>query len=139
MAKNKYDDTPLWHDRKRILGMPISFTRYQFDTERLTVAKGLLTTVVDEILLYRILDIKETRTLGQKIFGVGTIHIFSADKTDSHMDLKNIKNSDAVRRRLSRLVEKVREEKRMVGREMYGTAGYDSMLSSEGDMSDFMN
>ena len=77
MAKNKYDDTPLWHDRKRILGMPISFTRYQFDTERLTVAKGLLTTVVDEILLYRILDIKETRTLGQKIFGVGTIHIFS--------------------------------------------------------------
>ena len=139
MAKNKYDEEPLWHDRKRILGMPISFTRYSFDSERLTVAKGLLTTVVDEILLYRVLDIKMTRTIGQKIFGVGTIHVFSADKTDSHMDLKNIKNCDEVRRRLSRLVEKVREEKRMVGREMYGTAGYDSMLSSEGDMDDYMN
>lgn len=139
MAKNKYDEEPLWHDRKRILGMPISFTRYQFDSERLTVARGLLTTVVDEILLYRVLDIKMTRTIGQKIFGVGTIHVFSADKTDSHMDLKNIKNCDEVRRRLSRLVEKVREEKRMVGREMYGTAGYDSMLSSEGDMGDYLN
>ena len=127
MAKNTYDEKPLWSDRKRILGMPISFTKYSFDTERLTVSKGLLNTTVDELLLYRILDIKMTRSLGQKLFGVGTIHIYSADKTDSHMDLINVAKADQVRRRLSRLVEKVREEKRMVGREMFGTAGFDAM------------
>ena len=131
MAKSKYDDQPLWQDRKRILGMPISFTKYQFDTERLTISRGLLTTTVDEVLLYRILDIKMTRTLGQKFFGVGTIHVYSADKTEAHLDLVNIKNADEVRRRLSRLVEKIREEKRMVGREMFGTAGYDAMTGGD--------
>lgn len=112
----------LWSDRKRILGMPISFTKYELDEERLTIHRGLVTTTVDETLLYRILDIRMSQKLGQKIFGVGTIHMFCADRTDQHLDLENIKNPNEVRRQLSRIVEKARTEKRMVGREMYGTA-----------------
>ena len=43
----------LWSDRKRVLGMPLSFTRFFTDGERLYVKKGLLKTEMDEILLYR--------------------------------------------------------------------------------------
>jgi len=120
-----YDDEQavIWTDKKRILGMPISFTRYTVDRERLTRKAGIITTTVDELLLYRVLDIKMTCSLWQKIFRVGTIHIYSADRTDSHLDLINIKRPDEVRKRISRMVEKIRDEKQLTGREMYGISG----------------
>ena len=126
-------DTVIWTDKKHILGMPISFTRYTIDRERLTIKKGIFTTTIDELLLYRILDLKMTSTLWQKLFGVGTVHIYSADRTDRHLDLKNIKRPDEVRRRLSRLVEEIREEKRLTGRELYGMTGIDGM-GEKGDV-----
>ncbi len=133
MGENERKDSVIWTDKKHILGMPISFTRYTLDRERLTLKKGIFTTTVDELLLYRIMDLKMTCTLWQKLFGVGTVHIYSADRTDSHLDLVNIKRPDEVRRRLSRLVESVREEKRLTGRELYGMAGTDGM-TERGDV-----
>jgi uncharacterized membrane protein YdbT with pleckstrin-like domain len=81
----------IWKDKKRFLGMPLSFTKYSIDDERLYLDKGLFTTTSDEILLYRILDIKVKRTFGQKSFGVGTITLYTADQTDRILELKNIK------------------------------------------------
>ena len=112
----------LWKDRKRILGLPITFTRYEVDDDRLTCYKGLFKTTVDEMLLYRILDIKMIRTLGQKICGVGSILLYSADRTDSSFEIKNIKHPDKVRKFLSKLCEHERTERGIRGREMYGTA-----------------
>ena len=134
MSEKTDGTSVIWTDKKHILGLPISFTRYTLDRERLTIRKGLFTTTVDELLLYRILDLKMTSTIFQKLFGVGTIHIYSADRTDTHLDLVDIKRPDEVRRRLSRLVEAVREEKRLTGRELYGTAGMDGM-GEGGDVS----
>ena len=71
----------LWKDRKRICGLPITFTKYRLEGERLYVTKGLLRTVEDETLLYRVLDISLERTLADKIFGVGTIVLHCADQT----------------------------------------------------------
>jgi hypothetical protein len=63
------------------------------------------------------------RTLGQKLFGVGTLTLFSADKTHNEFFVKNIKSSDATRKLISKLVEQERESKGITGREMYGAAG----------------
>lgn len=113
-------DSILWHDRKRILGMPISFTKYEVDESRLTMRKGFFRTETDELLLYRVLDIKMVRTFGQKIVGVGTLNLYCADQSNRVLDLKNIKKPDAVRKFLSRLVEQQRNEKGVTGREIYG-------------------
>ncbi|MDR0841107.1 MAG: PH domain-containing protein [Christensenellaceae bacterium] len=115
---------PLWKDRKRILGLPISFTRYTVDSERLTCHRGLLKTETDELLLYRILDIKCVRTLGQKLCGVGTVTLYSADKTSATLHLTNIKNAEKVRAFISRMVEYERASKGLVGREIYGASGF---------------
>ncbi len=117
------EDPILWHDRKRILGMPISFTRYSVDQSRLYRKAGLFTTTTDELMLYRILDIKLTQTLGQKILGVGTVTLYTADQSNHQQDLINIKKPDAVRKFLSKLIEHERMEKHITGREMYGSAG----------------
>jgi len=113
----------LWKDRKRYLGLPISFTRYIVTEDRFITKIGLFTTETNEILLYRILDLKLRRTLGQKIFGVGTITLYSADSTSGEYEVKDIKHSDQVRRFIGDLVEKRRAEKQIAGREIYGVAG----------------
>ena len=119
------DEAILWKDRKRILGMPISFTVYSIDNNRLYVKKGLFNSIMDELLLYRILDIKLSRSLFQKIFRVGTITLSTADKTNPILEIKNVKNSDKIRRLISNIVERERNEKRIMGKEMFGAAGID--------------
>ena len=64
------------------------------------------------------MDVQLDRTLGQKIFGVGTIHVKSGDKILKDFDIKSIKNSREIKEMLSELVEKNRVEKRVVNREM---------------------
>lgn len=118
----------IWSDRKRTLfGLPLSFTKYTLTEERLFIQTGLFTTVEDEVRLYRILDVKLTRTLGQKIFGVGSIHVCSADKSMVDFEITSVKNSADVKEKLSELVEKNRVEKRVMNREaMFGQeVGYD--------------
>ena len=87
------NDVLLWKDKKRYLGLPISFTTYSFDNNRLYIRKGLINTTEDEILLYRILDVTIRRTLGQKIFGVGSIILNTADQTSPVIEIKNIKKT----------------------------------------------
>lgn len=82
----------IWSDRKRTLfGLPLSFTKYTLTEDRLFVQTGFFTTVEDEVRLYRILDVKLTRTLGQKIFGVGTIQVCSADKSMADFEIVSVK------------------------------------------------
>jgi hypothetical protein len=115
-------DEILWRDRKRYLGLPISFTVYSFDRNRFYLKKGLFNTTEDEMLLYRILDVKLSRKFWQKIFGVGSIMLVTADKSDNNIEIKNIKKPDRTRKALSSIVEKERDEKRILGKEMFGTA-----------------
>lgn len=133
-TQNKIDDLLvkdeiLWHDRKRILGMPISFTKYSLDDNRIYVKRGLFNSVMDELLLYRVLDVKLSRNLFQKIFRVGTINLSTADKSNPNLEIKNIKNSDKIRTLISNIVERERDEKRVMGKEMFGASGMDMIIN----------
>lgn len=111
----------LWKDRKRtIFGLPLSFTKYSLDEERLFIESGFLNSKEDEVRLYRITDISLTRTLGQKLFGLGSIKCCSADKTLGDFIIKNIKNPKEVKEQISELVEKQRDAKRVSSREFLG-------------------
>jgi len=117
------DEEILWKDRKRYLGLPISFTVYSLDNNRLYVKRGFFNSVMDELLLYRVLDVKLSRTFGQKIFGVGTIRLMTADQSNPNLEIKNIKKSDRIRKLISNIVERERNEKRIMGKEMFGASG----------------
>ncbi len=114
-----------WKQRKRIwCGLPWTFTVYSMSEDRLFIDKGFFTKSQDEIRLYRILDVSLKRTLGQRIFGMGTIHICSSDKTMKDFDIINIKNSQEIKEMISECVEAQREKKRVVSRE-YMTDDHD--------------
>ncbi len=115
----------LWTDKKRILGMPISFTRYSLVTNgyewtKIFVKTGVLSTTIEEINLYRIYDIKITQSLGQKMFGVGTITLYSNDVTSPLTELINIKNPYKVRNLLAERIERARDEKGVRVGEIFG-------------------
>ena len=135
VLNNLPEEEILWADTKRWLGLPWTFTKYQVDHDRLYRKDGFLKTETDETLLYRILDIKSSQTLGQKLFGVGTVTLYCSDKSNGVLALENIKKPDQVRRFLSELVEQKRAETGVKGREIIGTghATHHPDLDGDGD------
>ena len=103
----------IWKDRKRYLGMPLSFTRYALSEDRLFLSVGFLSIKDDEILLYRIRDITTSRSIWQRMFGVGTVTVMSSDKTMPTLQMKNIKNPVAVKELLHRQVEEMKIRRRV--------------------------
>ena len=102
-----------WKDRKRVLGMPLTFTRYRMSEDRLFLSTGFFTTKDDEVLLYRVRDISLTITLWQRIFGVGTVTIISSDKTLPTLVLKNIKQPRMIKEKIHQQVEEMKLRRRM--------------------------
>lgn len=121
MNQTEYQQSEIiWRDRKHVMWFPIGFEKYTVKNGRLYIDSGLFTTVSDQTLLYRITDIQLRRTLGQKLFGTGTIVLVSKVDADHEIVLRNIKDSQNVVHLLSELVEQARKNKNVVGKEFYG-------------------
>lgn len=117
----------LWYDRKRtIFGLPLSFTKYYITKDRLYISKGFLNTSEEEIKLYRIMDVTLNRSLGERMFGLGTIHVCSSDKTTPEFDIKRIKKSNEIRDLLSNIVEEQRVKNNVLSRELLGEDDFDN-------------
>ena len=126
MARKKM--TYIWKDRRRRMGMPLSFTRYALSEDRLFLSVGLLSVKDDDLLLYRIRDISCKRSLWQRLFGMGTITVTSSDKTHGTLVLKNVKHPLDVKE----LLHKQGEEMKMKRRVRVG-----EIMSSEYDEDEF--
>ena len=116
----------LWKDRKRHLGMPLSFTRYSLSEDRLFISEGFLNIKDDEVLLYRVRDIDTSRSLWQRIFGVDTVTVMSSDKTMPSLVLKNIKDPIFVKELIHQQVEEMKIRHRV----RYGEV---ATIDSDGD------
>lgn len=103
----------LWRDRKRHLGLPLSFTRYALSEDRLFISEGALNIRDDEVLLYRVRDIDTRRSLWQRLFGVGTVTVISSDKTMPNLVLKNIHDPVMVKELIHQQVEEVKIQRRV--------------------------
>ena len=109
-----------WKDRKRIFGLPITFTRYRLSEDRIFCEKGFFNIRQDEVLLYRVRDLQLNMKLTQRIFGVGTVCVVSSDKSVPHLDLLNVKNPREVKELIHRSVEEAKDRRRMRTMEIMG-------------------
>lgn len=126
----------LWKDRKRHLGLPLSFTRYRLSEDRLFCETGFLNLKSDEVLLYRVRDLQLTMSLGQRVFGVGTVCVVSSDKSIPHLDLKNVKNPREVKELIHKHVEQAKDKRRMRATELLGGDGAEDDYHESDDMDD---
>ncbi len=97
-------------ERKRwiFFGLPFTFTTYTLTPRKLVLARGLLTTLEDDILLYRVMDTSLRRSLWQKIFGLGTISVASSDHSHPELVIQNIRGAREFKELLDEQVEKER-------------------------------
>lgn len=102
-----------WQDRKRICGLPITFTRYAMSDDRVFLETGLLNTKAEELLLYRVSDISFSISLSQRIFGVGSVLLHSSDKSTPTLELKNIKTPREVKEMIHRQVEEMKIQRKV--------------------------
>ena len=96
--------------------LTISFTRYSLvtnnsDWTKLFVKTGVLSTIIDEMNLFRVYDIQCSQTLSQKIFKVGTVTLFSKDLTMPVVKLHNIKEPYKIRNMFAERIEQARAQK----------------------------
>ncbi|MDO4477600.1 MAG: PH domain-containing protein [Lachnospiraceae bacterium] len=139
MAKQTVDFKPkkkiLWSARKRLwCGLPWTFTVYSLSEDRLFVKSGMLSIREDEVRLYRVRDLGLKRSFIQRIFGLGTIVICSTDSSMRDFELKNIRDCESVKERLSELVEDERQRKRVATREILNHGADDD---NDNDFDDF--
>ena len=114
--KRKYgpDAELIWKDRRRYCGLPWSFTRYRLVKSKnhgwckMFSEVGLLSTDLDEINLYRVKDVSLDQSLFDKIFGTGTITLYSNDAAAPVFKLMHIAEPYKVRTMLSSMVEEQR-------------------------------
>ena len=113
MAKLVSKIVEIWHDRKRILGLPISFTRYALSEDRLFLKRGVINVKQDEIVLYRVRDLRVSVSLWQRLFGVGTVTVISTDTSIPELVIKNIRQPNEVKELIHEYVEKMKIARRM--------------------------
>lgn len=117
-----------YKERKRwlFLGLPFTFTVYTIKVDdddadgvnrpdMLTIDKGFFKTEEDDCYLYKITDVKLTRTIFERLVGLGTVTCYvGGDATDNNIELKHIKNSQVIKDYLLSASEKARMKRRTV-------------------------
>jgi len=71
-------------------------TNWTITSERLIERRGLLSQMRREVELVDIRSVEVTRTLSQRLFGIGTVVVSSAASADFLIRMQNITNPDAI-------------------------------------------
>ena len=80
----------------------LKMTHYEVSADRIEYSRGILDRRVDNLDMFRVLDLKLRRSLLDCIVGVGTVGLITTDKTDPEFTFKKIRNS----RRLYDIIKK---------------------------------
>ena len=88
----------------------------------------------EELLLYRVRDLQLNMSLGQRIFGVGSICVVSSDKSVPHLDLVSVKNPREVKEMIHQSVEAAKDKRRMRTMEIMGAEDADHLSDEELDL-----
>lgn len=122
-----------YKERKRSLffGLPLSFTTYTLTEKKINIKKGLLKTVEDDTLMYKVQDVTLVRGLFERIFGLGTVICYSSDVTDSKLMLTHIRNSSEVKEFILQTAEMERRKVRTVHTMGLDASEYSDYLENE--------
>mgnify|MGYP003443423503 FL=1 len=70
----------------------LKMTTYLVTSEQIVIVKGVFSTRVGYVELYRVVDYEERRNFAQLLFGIKTVIIHSQDRTNSCLMMEGIKD-----------------------------------------------
>ncbi len=71
----------------------LKVTRYEVSPDRIEWSRGILDRRVDNIDMFRVIDLKMRRSVLDCIFGIGTVGLITTDKTDPKFEFEKIHRS----------------------------------------------
>jgi len=80
----------------------LKMTYYEISADRIEWSRGILDRRVDNLDMFRVIDLRLRRTILDCIFGIGTVILITNDKTDPEFVFEKIRNS----RRLYDIIKK---------------------------------
>ncbi len=109
-------------EKKRwvLFGLPFTFTTYLIEDEMLTIKEGILSRKENSCYMYKVTDVELKRSLGERIFGLGTVVCYTGDVTHPTLTLEHIKNSQTVKATLLDVSEAHRIKRRTVNMQNIG-------------------
>jgi len=72
--------------------LKLKMTRYEVTTDRIEWSRGILDRRVDNLDMFRVIDLKLRRSLLDCIVGIGTVALVTTDKTDPEFEFEKIKD-----------------------------------------------
>ncbi len=101
-------------ERKRwvFFGLPFTFTKYTVTEDVITVNEGLLSTRENDCYLYKVQDVELQTSLGERIFGLGTVACYTGDNTHPQLFLSHIKNAKEIKDYILKTSEEARRKRR---------------------------
>lgn len=105
-----------YQEKKRLvfLGLPWTFTRYTVTEEQIVINAGFLNTRENSCYMYKIQDVELRASLGERLFGLGTIVCFTGDTTHPQLCLEHIRNAKEIKDVIFRVSEEARRKRRTV-------------------------
>lgn len=100
--------------RTKWFGLPICFTTYTVEEEKINIRRGLFNISEDDAYMYKIQDVKLTQSLVERLFGLGTVVCYTGDTTDPVLKLVHIKNSKEMKEYILKTSEEARIKRRTV-------------------------
>jgi membrane protein YdbS with pleckstrin-like domain len=68
----------------------LKMTRYEVTSERIEWGRGIFDRRVDNLDMFRVIDLKMRRTVFDCIFGIGTVGLITTDKTDPEFEFEKV-------------------------------------------------
>lgn len=101
-------------ERKRwvFFGLPFTFTKYTVTNEIITINTGFLSTKENDCYLYKVQDVELLTSLGERIFGLGTVACYTGDNTHPQLYLTHIKNAKEIKDYILKVSEEERRRRR---------------------------
>lgn len=101
-------------ERKRwaFLGLPFTFTVYTVSEDLITVQEGFFNRKENDCYMYKVQDVELIRSLGERIFGLGTVKCYTGDTTDKELVISHVKNAKAIKDFILEVSEEARMKRR---------------------------